>query len=112
MKTINKVIALALAALLFTFTLVGCSGGADEDLIAIQPEYVGEDVYDTQHTFKKSDFELTAIYKNNVSRKVTDFKYEVEGMKSGVYIVNFEYGGQENSLFIECKFDFFSGEGN
>lgn len=115
MKKLNRIIALAIVALSL-LTLVACNNTDSSDkpiegLLAIQPEYVGDPVMDTTHEFKKSDFEVTAIFTNNVSKKITDFDFEVGGMSDGVYVINFKYGGQENDLYVKCEMDFFS-DGN
>ena len=112
MKKLNRIIALAILAVLL-LSLAACNkiGSSDEPidgLIAIQPQYIGEKVYDTQHTFSKSDFKLIAVFDNNTSREVTDFTFENEGMMGGVYIVSFKYGGLENEVYVDCEMDFFA----
>ena len=115
MKKLNRIIALAIVALSL-LALVACNSAGSsneqiEGLIAIQPEYIGDPVMDTTHEFKKSDFEVTAVFTNNISKKVTNFEFEVQGMADGVYVINFKYGDQENDLYVKCEMDFFS-DGN
>ena len=111
----KKIISLLFAGLAL-LALVSCTaknGGDDavlDGLIAIQPQYVGETVSDTTHTFKKSDFDVTAVFKNNYSRTIEDYTFEVEGMTSGVYVINFYYGGVKNELYVPVELDFFGGK--
>ena len=111
MKKLNRIIA----ALLIAVSLLALAACAKfdpdapiEGLIEIQPQYVGEKVYDTQHEFKKSDFELTAVYEGTKSEKVTNFTWECIGMSTGVYVITFKYGGITNDLYVNCEMNFYA----
>lgn len=113
MKKRNRIISLALA-LIFILSAAAVLTGCNKDtntpikgLLAIQPEYVGETVTDTQHKFKKSDFKVIGVFENNVSAYVTDYEFEVREMSNGYYIIEFYYGGQENELYVPCEMNFF-----
>lgn len=114
MKKRNRIIsfALTLIFILSAAALTGCSENKNTDapikgLLAIQPQYVGETVTDTQHEFTKSDFKVIGVFENNVSAYVTDYKFEVREMANGYYIIDFYYGGQENELYVPCTMNFF-----
>lgn len=114
MKKQNRIISLTLTLIFIlsaSAVLMGCNKNSSntpiKGLIAIQPEYVGEPVTDTQHEFKKSDFKLIGVFENNVSAHVTDFEFEVREMSNGYYIIDFYYGGQENELYVPCTMNFF-----
>lgn len=115
-KKITAAIAAILTLLLALTAMAGCEKKEDgetitntpiEGLISIQPMYVGEPVTDTQHEFKKSDFQVIGAFKNNVSLVVTDFQYEIKEMAGGHYIITFYYGGQDNELYVPIEMNFF-----
>ncbi len=114
MKKRDRIISLALTLIfiLSAAALTGCSKDKNtaapiKGLLAIQPEYAGEPVTDTQHEFKKSDFKVIGVFENNVSTYVTDFEFEIREMANGYYIIDFYYGGQENELYVPCEMNFF-----
>lgn len=113
MKKITRIIAGVIAVVALA-ALVSCSEKENQTgtqtldgLIAIQPEYVGETVTDTQHEFKKSDFKVTAVFKGNVSRLIEDYTFEVKGMAQGIYLVDFYYYDQENELYVPIDMNFY-----
>ena len=113
MKTCKKIISLILVSVML-FSLSACAENGkgnktDEKLpglLAIQPDYVGEPVTETNHEFKKSDFKVTAVFEN-YSEEVTGFTFELDRIAMGVYIIHFYYGGEENELYVPIEMNFF-----
>ena len=113
MKLFTRIMAGAVAAVSL-LALISCTksepghvGEELEGLIAIQPEYVGEEVTSTDHEFKKEDFKLTAVFTENHSEEVEDFAWEIKGMAQGVYLIDFYYYNADNELYVPVNMEFF-----
>ncbi|MBE6598915.1 MAG: hypothetical protein E7638_05685 [Ruminococcaceae bacterium] len=98
-------IFLLLVVTLTAILLSGCSSDKTEeetlpeDFLVFQPMYIGEEVTDTDHKFKKDDFKVTAIY-SDYTEEVTDYTFEVVHLKDGDYKLRFEWMGIEEILFV------------
>ena len=114
MKKFHIIGLILLAALMLT-ALIGCEKEAGDKpidgLLEIMPQYIGETVTDTTHEFKKSDFKVLAVFTNNITKEVTDYTFEQDGMIYGSYVIHFSYGGVENDLYVECDMNFFPSDG-
>jgi len=93
---------LLLIITLSAIVLTGCTGEKKE-LLMLQPSYVGETVTDTDHTFKKEDFKLLAIYTQNETEEITDFTFEVKGMKNGLYTVLIKWNDLEEECYVKIE---------
>jgi len=78
-----------------------------EELLMLQPSYIGEPVTTTDHTFKKEDFRLLALYAGGLSSPVTAFTFEVIDLKDGMYTVRFHVGEYEEDLFVPLEIDIY-----
>ncbi len=102
-----------LLALSCAVLLTGCGGKEKlpaEEMLLFQPMYIGEDVTDTDHVFTKEDFLVTALYTEDRTVEITDFDFEVKGLKDGKYTIVIEYDGVEQYLFVDLVMPIYPSE--
>ena len=108
MKKIFSLILLLIMTLA-AIVISGCSKATD-NLLAIQPAYIGGTVTDTRHTFTPDDFQVTAVYTGNVREEITDFTVEVKELKDSVYTVLIKWNDWEEECYIPLEMKIYASE--
>ena len=108
MKKILSLFVLLIITLT-SILLCGCSKQEEDtrELLMLQPEYIGEAVTDTDHTFRKEDFKVMAHFAGYASEEVSDFTFEVVELLGGYYTVRFNWNGNTEELLVPLSLDIY-----
>lgn len=88
--------------------LGGCTKDNGKEFLMLQPTYVGDTVTETGYNFKKEDFKVFAHYTENVTEEVTDFTFEVIGLKDALFTIRITWNGYEEDFYVPLKMDIYN----
>lgn len=93
-----------LSACLLSVILLCCvSCGGGDDAIGLVPSYRGPVVTTTDYEFTKDDFLVIASYDDGRDVFVSDYEFEVVGLREGYFIIEFTRGELSNPLYVKCE---------
>lgn len=99
----------ALFLSLASLFLVSCD---KRKAISIIPNYLGEDVTDTKHEFKKEDFRVIIAYSDGTDEERDDYTFTVNGIEDGYYIIEFAFEELTNICPVKCTPALYPSEKN